>query len=295
MLQAGHASSPTPPPLGGGPPPASGITPENYRYLQEFVYRESGIVLEDDKHYLLQARLMPILKKDRLEGLDAICGRLRLGDPELRRRVVDAMTTNETLFFRDPAQYEALRTTVLPALMKERQLSRRLTFWSAASSSGQEAYSLAIMLLEMGLLAQGWSIQILGTDLSTQILQRARDARFLQIEVNRGLPAMHLVKYFNRDGLEWQLKDQVRSMVRFEKFDLRESPIGLGTFDVIFCRNVLIYFDIPTKKKILGSLRSVLRDDGCVLLGGAEAILDLDGNFGRQVVGQATVYRKAAR
>jgi chemotaxis protein methyltransferase CheR len=288
MAQVGNLSP-------SGPAPADGITPENYKYLQDFVYRESGIVLENDKHYLLQARLMPILKKERLSGLDEICTRLRGGDPDLRVRVVEAMTTNETLFFRDPAQYEALKTTVIPALMKQRELSRRLTFWSAAASSGQEAYSLAIMLIEMGLLNQGWTIQITGTDLSGQVLDRAREARFLQIEVNRGLPAPHLVKYFNRQGLEWQLKDHVRSMVQFQRFDLRQSPAAIGSFDVIFCRNVLIYFDVPTKKKILAGLRSVLRDDGCLLLGGAEAILDLDGNFGRQVVGQATVYRKTSR
>lgn len=288
MVQAGNLSSSSPP----APP---GITPENYRYLQEYVYRESGIVLEDDKHYLLQARLMPILRKEQLKGLDDICVRLRAADADLRRRVVEAMTTNETLFFRDPAQYEALKTSVLPALMKERELSRRLTFWSAAASSGQEAYSLAILLIEMGLLNRGWTVQIVGTDLSTQVLERAREGRYLQIEVNRGLPAAYLVKYFNRQGLEWQLKDHVRSMVRFERFDLRQSPAPLGTFDVILCRNVLIYFDVPTKKGILGGLRSVLRDDGCLLLGGAEAILDLDGNFGRHAVGQATIYRKAGR
>lgn len=288
MVQVGQAIPATPPEPGG-------ITRENYRYLQEYVYRESGIVLEDDKHYLLHARLMPILKKEHLDSLDDICQRLRGNDLRLRQAVVDAMTTNETLFFRDPAQYEALRTTILPALMKDRQFSRRLSFWSAAASSGQEAYSLAIMLLEMGLPAQGWSIDILGTDLSTQILERARGGRYLQIEVNRGLPATHLVKYFSREGLEWQLKNPVRSMVRFERFDLRQSPAPLGTFDVVFCRNVLIYFDVPTKKRILGGLRSVLRDDGCLLLGGAEAILDLDGQFGRQSVGQATVYRKAGR
>jgi len=272
--------------------PAAGISPENYRFLQEFVYRESGIVLEDDKHYLLQARLLPIIRKEHLGGLDDICTRLRAGNAGLRVAVVEAMTTNETLFFRDPAQYDALKTTILPALMKRREFSRRLTFWSAAASSGQEAYSLAILLIEMGVIAQGWMVQIVGTDLSTQILDRAREGRFLQIEVNRGLPAHHLVKYFTRQGLEWQLKDQVRSMVRFEQFDLRQSPAGLGTFDVIFCRNVLIYFDVPTKKRILAGLRSALRDDGCLLLGGAEAILDLDGHFGRQVVGQAAVYGK---
>jgi chemotaxis protein methyltransferase CheR len=288
MVQVGSLPS-------SGPAPGGGITPENYRYLQEYVYRESGIVLEDDKHYLLQARLMPILKREHLAGLDEICARLRGGQPDLRVQVVEAMTTNETLFFRDPAQYEALKHTVIPELIKQREFSRRLMFWSAAASSGQEAYSLAIMLLEMGLVSQGWMIQIVGTDLSGHVLERARQGRFLQIEVNRGLPAPYLVKYFTRQGLEWQLKDQIRSMVRFEKFDLRQSAAALGTFDVIFCRNVLIYFDVPTKKKILGGLRSVLRDDGCLLLGGAEAILDLDGSFGRQVVGQATVYRKTAR
>jgi chemotaxis protein methyltransferase CheR len=203
------------------------------------------------------------------------------------------MTTNETLFFRDPTVFDALKTTIIPTLMKAREATRRLSFWSAAASSGQEAYSLAIMLLEMGLPAQGWSIEIMGTDLSSQVLDRARQGRYMQIEVNRGLPAPYLVRYFSKQGLEWQLKDNVRSMASFQKFDLRQSPMSVGTFDVVFCRNVLIYFDVPTKKKILGGLRSVLRDDGCLLLGGAEAILDLDGSYARQVVGQASVYRKA--
>ncbi|HEY3381296.1 MAG TPA: protein-glutamate O-methyltransferase CheR [Vicinamibacterales bacterium] len=275
------------------PNPFQGISPETYKYLQDYVYRESGIVLEDDKHYLLQARLMPILKKEQLKTIDEICARLKAGQGDLRLRVVEAMTTNETLFFRDPAHYDALKTQIIPALMKARESTRRLCFWSAAASSGQESYSLAILLLEMGLLAQGWSIQIIGTDLSSQVLERARQGRYMQIEVNRGLPAAHLVRYFSKQGLEWQLKDNVRSMVTFERFDLRQNPSPLGMFDVIMCRNVLIYFDVPTKKKILAALRTVLRNDGCLLLGGAEAILDLDGNYARQVVGQASVYRKA--
>jgi chemotaxis protein methyltransferase CheR len=275
------------------PSPSDGISPENYKYLQEYVYRESGIVLEDDKHYLLQARLMPILKKDQLKSIDDLSNRLRTGNADLKQRVVEAMTTNETLFFRDPALFDALKATIIPTLMKAREMTRKLTFWSAAASSGQEAYSLAMMLLEMGIPAQGWSIQIVGTDLSTQILDRARQGRYMQIEVNRGLPAPYLVRYFAKQGLEWQLKDNVRSMASFQKFDLRQSPSMLGTFDVVFCRNVLIYFDVPTKKKILAGLRTVLRDDGCLLLGGAEAILDLDASYARQVVGQASVYRKA--
>jgi chemotaxis protein methyltransferase CheR len=270
-----------------------GISPGSYKFLQDYVYRESGIVLEDDKHYLLQARLMPILKKDQLKTIDDICDRLRMGNADLRQRVVEAMTTNETLFFRDPGVFDALKTTIIPTLMKAREATRRLSFWSAAASSGQEAYSLAIMLLEMGLPAQGWSIEIMGTDLSNHVLDRARQARYMQIEVNRGLPAPYLVRYFSKQGLEWQLKDNIRSMASFQKFDLRQSPSALGTFDVVFCRNVLIYFDVPTKKKILGGLRNVLRDDGYLLLGGAEAILDLDGGYARQVVGQASAYRRA--
>ncbi len=286
-LQVGGASRPD-----GGP--WEGISADTYQFLQDFVYRESGIVLEEDKHYLLQARLMPILKSQQLRTIDDICFRLRSGNADLGRRVVEAMTTNETLFFRDPTLFDSLRTTIIPALVKQREALRRLSFWSAAASSGQEAYSLAMLLLEMGLPAQGWSIQILGTDLSAQILDRARQARYMQIEVNRGLPAPYLVRYFNKQGLEWQLKDNVRSMVTFDRVDLRQSLAPLGLFDIVFCRNVLIYFDTPTKKKILAEIRRVLRDDGCLLLGGAEAILDLDGNYARQVIGQASVYRKAA-
>jgi chemotaxis protein methyltransferase CheR len=285
-LQAGDLARP-------GSGPWEGISPESYKFLQEYVYRESGIVLEDDKHYLLQARLLPILKKEQIKTIDDICQKLRAGNPDLKLRVVEAMTTNETLFFRDPAIFDALKNTIIPNLVKERAASKRLAFWSAAASSGQEAYSLAMLLLEMGLVSQGWNIQILGTDLSGHVLDRARQARYMQIEVNRGLPAPYLVRYFSKQGLEWQLKDNVRSMPTFQRFDLRQSMTALGTFDVIFCRNVLIYFDVPTKKKILGGLRQVLRDDGCLLLGGAEAILDLDGKYARQVVGQASVYRKA--
>jgi chemotaxis protein methyltransferase CheR len=277
-----------------GPNPVEGISPESYKFLQEYVYRESGIVLEDDKHYLLQARLLPILKKEQLKTIDEICPKLRAGNLDLKQRVVEAMTTNETLFFRDPSVFDALKATIVPELMKQRATSKRLSFWSAAASSGQEAYSLAMLLLEMGLVAQGWHIQILGTDLSNHVLDRARQGRYMQIEVNRGLPAPYLVRYFSKQGLEWQLKDNIRSMATFQQFDLRQNLASLGTFDVIFCRNVLIYFDVPTKKKILGGLRSVLRDDGCLLLGGAEAILDLDGRYARQVVGQASVYKKAA-
>ena len=178
--------------------------------------------------------------------------------------------------------------------MKARESTRRLTFWSAAASSGQEAYSLAILLLEMGLLGAGLEHpDHRHGPVQPGARSRPRRRATCRSRSTAACRRPYLVRYFSKQGLEWQLKDNIRSMASFQKFDLRQSPTSLGTFDVIFCRNVLIYFDVPTKKKILGGLRNVLRDDGCLLLGGAEAILDLDGGYARQVVGQASVYRKA--
>lgn len=263
---------------------------ENYQFLRDYIHRESGISLDQDKHYLLEARLLPVVRQSHLESLDALCKVLRAGaTPQLRKQVVEAMATHETLFFRDASPFEALRTSILPALMEQRKLSRKLSFWSAAASSGQEAYSLAMTLLEMGL--GGWNIRILATDLSEPILDRARQGRYLQIEVNRGLPAAYLVKYFERHGLDWQVKDQVRQMVKFEQFDLRASMGSKGPFDVILCRNVLIYFDMATKKKILGELRKTLVPQGLLLLGGAETTLNLDDQFTRVTHGRAVVYQ----
>lgn len=266
------------------------IRADNYQFLRHYIHRESGILLDDDKHYLIEARLLPLLQHSRLDSLDALCDALRDGASHpLRKQVVEAMATHETLFFRDAAPFEALRASILPKLMEERKLTRKLNFWSAAASSGQEAYSLAMMLLEMGL--GSWNIEILGTDISEPILARARRAIYMQIEVNRGLPAPYLVKYFDRHGLEWEIKDQVRQMVRFEQFDLRAGMRGKGPFDVILCRNVLIYFDVETKKKILGELRGALLPGGLLLLGGAETTLNLDERFTRVTHGRAVVYQ----
>ena len=266
------------------------IHPENYHFLQNYVYRESGIVLDGDKHYLIEARLMPIVHEMRMTSLNNLCEALRASSQAgLKQQVIDAMTTNETFFFRDPAQYDALRTSVLPPLIAERQTSRTLSFWSAAASSGQEAYSLAMMLLQMGL--GGWDIRLQGTDLSTRMLERARRARYLQIEVNRGLPVSYLIAYFNPMGLEWQLKDEVRNMVDFQLFDLRQNMSSFGPFDVIFCRNVLIYFDLESKRKILSDLRSRLRPGGYLLLGGSESTLNLDNQLTPRTFGQAVLHQ----
>lgn len=273
------------------PAPAGiAISQEDYKFLQDYVYRESGIVLEGDKHYLLDARLTPVLRRAGLGSIRDLCALLRgaQGAP-VKQQVVEAMTTNETLFFRELAQYEALRTVIIPNLVKERAGTRKLSFWSAAASSGQEAYSLAMMLLEMGL--KDWHIQILGTDLNESILERARAGRYLQIEVNRGLPVSYLLKYFQRAGLDWQLKDEVRRMVHWQQFDLRGNMRTKGPFDVIFCRNVLIYFDTDTKRQILGGLAGSLFKGGHLMLGGAESALNLGDHFKRVEIGTATAYQ----
>ncbi len=266
------------------------ITAESYAFLQQQIYRESGIVIEPGKQYLLEARLGPIVRRQGLTSINDLCALMRAtGNEALRREVVEAMTTNETQFFRDPAQYEALRTAVLPELIEKRLTVRRLSFWSAAASSGQEAYSLAMMLREMGLT--DWDLRIIGTDLAESVLERARAGRYSQLEINRGLPAAYLVKYFTRQGLEWQLRDEIRRMVRFERHDLRDSFNHFAPFDVVFCRNVLIYFDVETKKKILRQIHSSLWKGGWLLLGAVETVLDLEDLFERRRIGQATLYQ----
>lgn len=262
---------------------------DNYRFLQEHVYSEAGIVLEDDKHYLFESRLMPIVRRLGLTSINDLCELLMdTREAEVGRQVVEAMTTNETYFFRDPAHYEAIRAELLPRLKQERQDTKRLRFWSAASSTGQEAYSLAMVLLEEKL--SDWNIQILGTDFSSEVLQRARDGKYQQIEVNRGLPAALLVKHFSRSGVDWQLSSAVRSMVRFERIDLRKEMRTLGPFDLVFCRNVLIYFDAETKRKILREIHGTLFRGGWLMLGGAETAFGIEECFERRMIGNATVY-----
>jgi len=268
---------------------AAKITPENYTFLQSRIYNDSGIVLDETKHYLIESRLLPIVRRENLGTLNDLCALLRATQSTpLHRQIVEALTTNETLFFRDLAVFDALRDHVLPEVVARQRTARRIDFWSAASSSGQEAYSLAMLLLEAGLGT--WTIRIVGTDLNQQMVDRAQSGLYTQLEVNRGLPAKYLVKYFQRKGLEWQAKEELRRMVHFQTFDLRQSMRSLGLFDLVFCRNVLIYFDVPTKKRILGEIRNILNRNGLLLLGAAETTLNLDDRFARRVIGQATFY-----
>jgi chemotaxis protein methyltransferase CheR len=267
----------------------SEIHSENYRFLQQHVYTQAGIVLEEDKHYLFESRLTPLVRQLGLGSINDLCALMQATcETEVGRQVVEAMTTNETYFFRDPAQYEAIRTVLLPRLNEGRRDMKKLRFWSAAASTGQEAFSLAMLLLQEGFI--DWNIEILGTDFSSQVLERARSGKYQQIEVNRGLPAALLVKHFRRSGVEWQLSEQVRRMARFETIDLRKSMRALGPFDLVFCRNVMIYFDTETKMNVLKELHGTLFRGGWLLLGGAETAFGVEEWFERQTVEGAIVY-----
>jgi len=225
VIPAKTRTAPTSAPASSPKAPPIVIAPENYTYLQQEIYRASGIVLDDDKYYLVESRLTPVARVAGLASLDGLCARLRAGSsPELGRKVIEALTTNETMFFRDVAPFEVLRERIIPELLKKSP--RKLAIWSAAASSGQEAYSIAMLLCEMTLADT--PVEILGTDLSEQILERAREARYVEFEVNRGLPARYLVKYFKREGLDWALEEEIRHMVKFRRFYLVKRAFAEG-------------------------------------------------------------------
>lgn len=266
------------------------LSEENYRFLQHQVYQFSGIVLDDSKHYLLESRLLPIVRSEGLSDLNALCAALRRPDrTALRDRIVEAMTTNETLFFRDIHPFDALRDVILPGIKSEKS-SKSLRIWSAAASTGQEAYSIAMLVAEGGF--EGWQVEILGTDLSEEVLVKAREGVYTQLEVNRGLPATKLVRHFTRKGIAWEVQPALRKMVQFRQLDLRSSLKSLGKFDVVFCRNVLIYFDVATKRGILAQIREIMLPESYLFLGAAETTLNLDERFTRRVIGNAPCYQK---
>lgn len=281
-------------PEGVGREFGSGISAESYLFLQQLIRRETGIIIEDDREYLLRSRLMPILSSEtaiklKIDSIDGLIQCLAAGRSDaLKQLVLDGATTNETFFFRDEPVFEALRTEILPALLQAVGGKRKLRIWSAASSTGQEAYSVALLLKEMG--KSDSEVEIVGTDISWHALERARQASYLQFEVGRGLPLTYLKRYFHRNGNEWQLQDEVRSMVRFEQADLRRDLRRLGRFDLVLCRNVLIYFDVETKKQILVSLEPMLHYGGLLALGCAETVINLFDRVQRKTCGKATFY-----
>lgn len=268
---------------------AGALSDVNYNFLQRFIQAESGIVIGDDKRYLLESRLLPLIQAEGIDSLNTLVSLLTIRTkPMLSRKVVESMTTHETLFFRDPTVFESLRQHVLPKQFADLKHSKKLRIWSAAASTGQEAYSVAMLVLEMQRRPE--EVEIMATDLSTQVLERAREGRYLPFEIQRGLPPAYLNKYFDKHGPDWVLQDRVRKMVNFRPVDLRRDIASMGKFDLIFCRNVLIYFDTATKVKILESLRSALNTEGKLILGCAETMMNLHSGFKRVTLGQAQFY-----
>jgi chemotaxis protein methyltransferase CheR len=251
------------------------MTPLDYEYLQKLLKERSGLVLSEDKRYLLESRLLPLARKQGVPGISEIVQKMRTGSEALIRDVVEAMTTNETFFYRDKTPFDHFKDSVLPELIGARASRKSLRIWCAASSTGQEPYSLAMVLKELSAQLAGWRVEIIATDLSPEVLEKSRAGLYSQFEVQRGLPIQLLVKYFEQVGTMWQLKSDVRAMVQFRQFNLLHDFTPLGRFDVIFCRNVLIYFDQAAKSDIFGRLMRVNEPDGYLFLGAAETIVGL--------------------
>ncbi len=268
------------------------ISSANFGFLCRTIYDDSGIVLDQSKMYLVQARLTPLASSEEFKTLDDLCDLIRaVGGRRIRDRVVDAMTTNETLLFREGRPFDALREKIIPELTS-RQSDRTLRIWSATCSTGQEAYSIAMIWRELDIA--GWSMRLVGTDLSASVLDQARQGRYHQHEVKRGLPPDYLEKYFDAEGTDWTIKPEIRAMVEWEKFNLRDSMAAMEPFDIILCRNVLIYFDDETKGRILENLRRALKPGGYLLLGSTESTLSTNSRFKRLAVGSANAYQSIA-
>ncbi|MBR0875393.1 protein-glutamate O-methyltransferase CheR [Bradyrhizobium tropiciagri] len=255
------------------------MTPLDYEYLRKLLKERSGLDLSADKQYLVESRLVPLARRSNLAGIPELVQRIKGGAEALTSEVVEAMTTNETFFFRDKIPFDHLKDTVLPGLAQARAGRRALRIWCAAGSTGQEPYSIAMLVKEMTALFTGWRIEIVATDLSQAVLEKARAGLFSQFEVQRGLPIQMLVKYFAQQGELWQLNADIRGMVQHRQLNLLQDFAHLGTFDVIFCRNVLIYFDQPTKAAIFGKLARVLEPDGVLALGAAESVVGITSVF----------------
>jgi chemotaxis protein methyltransferase CheR len=255
------------------------VTPLDYEFLRKLLKERSGLDLSADKQYLVESRLIPLARKAGLPGLPELVQKLKGSAEQLTSEVVEAMTTNETFFFRDKVPFDHLKQTIMPELLQARAARRSLRIWCAASSTGQEPYSIAMCLKELGAAMSGWRVEIVATDLSQGVLEKSRAGLFSQFEVQRGLPIQLLVKHFVQTGELWQLNADIRSMVQFRQLNLLQDFSHLGTFDIIFCRNVLIYFDQDTKTNVFGRLAQRIESDGYLMLGAAETVVGLTEAF----------------
>lgn len=263
---------------------------QDFQLFGEIVNSRSGLVLTEEKIYLLESRLVPLARRRGLENLEALAEEVRrYKDDRLLEEITEAMTTNETFFFRDTKPFDTFRDVVLPQLLKARAAKKSLRIWTAACSTGQEPYSIAMLLKEEAAKMAGWRVEIMATDISQEVLEKAKAGLYSQFEVQRGLPIQLLMKHFQQVGEMWQIDSSIRAMVKFQPKNLLEDLGSLGQFDVVFCRNVLIYFDQPTKSKVLTQVHNILTDDGALFLGGAETVLGICDSF-KPVDGQRGVY-----
>ncbi len=247
-----------------------------FEFLRVFLKERSGLALSPEKRYLVDSRLGPVCRRFGLGSIDDLAAKLRTGrDAALETAVVEAMTTNETFFFRDRAPFDLFKDMILPKMLAARAAKRKLRIWCAAASTGQEPYSVAMILDEAKARLSGWQVEIVATDIASEVLDKARAGRYSQFEVQRGLPIQMLLKYFKQEGDVWQLSPSIRSMVNYKQLNLIKDFSQLGQFDIIYCRNVLIYFDQPTKSDVLRRLSAALAPDGVLLLGAAETVIGL--------------------
>jgi chemotaxis protein methyltransferase CheR len=252
---------------------------QDFDFVAQLVRQRAGIVLTPEKMYLLESRLAPLARREGLPSIDDLVAVVRSRREErLMGQVVDVMTTNETFFFRDKTPFEHLKESVLPGLAPHRR-GGRIRVWSAACSTGQEPYSIAMLLDQNPQLTGGVPVEIVATDISDRCLERAKQGLFSQFEVQRGLPVQMLMQYFTQQEDQWRISERLRSMVTFRKLNLLDATEGLGKFDVVFCRNVLIYFDADTKAKILGKVAAQLNAGGCLMLGAAETVIGVSSHF----------------
>jgi chemotaxis protein methyltransferase CheR len=267
---------------------------QEQEFFSQLVYTYSGIALGPDKTYLFDNRLSEVAKAIGCPSISDLYRRAKFNMTiDLRDRIVEAMTTNETLFFRDSAPFEALRTKIIPDIIRRKgPTSKTLKIWSAACSSGQEAYSISMLLNEsFPDILSSWNVEISGTDISSQVVERAKKGRYSQIEVNRGLPITYLIKYFKQQGSEWVVDDKIKKICKFNKLNLKDSILSLGSFDIIFCRYVLIYFDLPVKQKIFSEFIKLLGIDGTLFLGSSETIFGISEDFIKEEINKAIYYK----
>jgi chemotaxis protein methyltransferase CheR len=256
------------------------MTPQDYDYIRKLLRERSGLVLSADKQYLVESRLVPVVRKAGLSSLSELAAMLRtMPLSPLTTTVVEAMTTNESFFFRDKLPFDHFRDVVMPALLAARAQEKHIRIWCAAAATGQEPYSLAMILRDMGIALKQWRIEILATDICSTALEKAKAGLYSQFEVQRGLSIQMLIKYFTQTGELWQISSDIRSMVTYRHFNLLQDFSSFGTFDVVFCRNVLIYFDQATKTSVLNRIGRSMRSDGYLLLGAAETVVGLTDAF----------------